>query len=583
MTGIIFHLIDSVTEAPIEGVRVYTQYEEKYTGADGYTAPMDFTPPYWVLVSAELEGYEDWDETLRGGGPDETRTIALTPVGFEPPEKPAPEDLPNPDACLAWAYYWYEGACHAQPPPSPPVEEVDVPLTGNPLIDPIIMALWPIAKGFVGLLQWFGNLFMAPVEAAIIGLVDAITAATTPGSPDKKVEKRVIKLTEKYRERLEKISESVVKSSPGLEEALAGATQILALLLGVEVSLNIGSTLADAPHPFRRLGIPDAARRISSMLGVPGLAAEIAMMPARIGTVQPLEYYYNKEYTPLIPGLGDLITMLVRETITLEEYMEYAAWHGESSTWAERRWRAHWLTVAAGMTHDAYHRGLVEEDQWSAMIVRNDYNPDPFQPGWTADLDIVRGLRKTLIPRVDVRRGWEYGVLPRAEELRETYRGWKAGEVELSPSDQVMAERYDLLGYEEDTLIQVEIQKEAALVGERAAVIRAAGRLFRDALSDAGSSRATRFSGLYAALEAEEITSDEFSRQAALINVEARDAASHAQSEFRSELTDMKIIPELQDLWIRRYKLESLAKAPAVEAEIPAPTPTEAETAAEEL
>jgi len=374
-----------------------------------------------------------------------------------PPAPPAePEDRPTYTAptpaegitaeapCFQAGYYWYDGSCHylAKPPEPPPAETI--PTTGNPFVDPIIGALQAVGKGFLDLLQWFGNLFKGPVEAAILGLVDGITGAMIPGSPEGKVKVRVLRLTEEYRRRLEKISKGVVSSSPDLEAAAAAADQLLGVLLGTEIVTEIASTGLDQVQAIRQMGIPDAARNIMGGLGVYSLMSELATMPARIGTLIPLEYHYNRAYTPRIPALPDLITMLVREVLTPTEYVEYASWQGESATWADRRWEAHWMLPARTWIDDALHRGIISEEEWSRFYIWHDYKPEP-RPGITkSDIEILAPLRKTLIPRVDARRAWEYG-----------HRG-----------DTWLLDQYVKLGYEDDAPLMAEIQKGAALDGE---------------------------------------------------------------------------------------------------------------------
>jgi len=396
------------------------------------------------------------------------------------------------------------------------VEEVTVPTTGNPIIDPIIQALWPIVQGFFEMLKWFGGLFIKPVEDALLAVADTIEAAVTPGTPEQKVQLRAKRLANFYRRLLEKSGRKVVGESPAIELAPTVAAELLSALIGTEVSVEISSTAADAAHPSRRLGIPDAARSLMSMLGVTTIASAIAIMPARIGVLTPLEYWYNKQFTPRIPSPSDLITMLVKEVITPAEFEEYISWHGESAEWASRRWKAHWRTVPPGMLHDAYHRGVISEEQWDKMIIFNDYNPEPWYPEWTSDLDLVRGLRKTLIPRVDLRRAWEMGVI----------------------NDEELVKRYQLLGYEEDSELMAEIQKHVALAAERSAIARAAGRIYRETLE-----------AIQKQLQEGEVTQEE-----------ANKIRYAAEQEFRNEMTDLKIPEMLQDLWVRRYQLEARVK-----------------------
>ena len=397
-----------------------------------------------------------------------TRNLTLAAVFQEvlPERAPPPEDLLSVDECTRFGYHWWEGACHAEEEPPPPVGEIEIPADIPFPWGYVVSGFWAVAKGFMGLIEWFGKALATPVEAAIKGFITDLETALMPGSPEKEIEKQGKRLALLYRRRIEKMARKVVRGSPDLDLAHDEALNALATMITIELSTGVAALIADAVHPLKRIGIKESAGRIMDMMGLFDINRSIARIPADIGIMAPLRYYYNKQYTPLIPGLSDLIYLRRKEAITPEQYAFYAAWHGESGTWADRRWRAHWREVAPGMYHNALHRGLIKEEQWEYGLIINDYNPEPWKPDFTPDLDLVRGLRKTLIPRVDTRRGWEYGVLARTEELREMYHAWKRGEVTLDPNDDAMARRYDLLGYEDDTLIQVEIQKRAALDGE---------------------------------------------------------------------------------------------------------------------
>ena len=368
----------------------------------------------------------------------------------------------------------------------------------------------------IGFLRKLAAMVKAPIEDWIDSAVDTIVNAVSPGSPDEKTKQRAKRLALTFRKHQERLARKMQKHSVDITLAPEVAAEILSALLGTQVTVETATTAADQAQPVRQIGIPQVARKIMESLGFYSIAATIATMPTQIGIITPLRYWYNKQFTPMIPSLSDLITMLTREVITPEEYREYASWHGESAEWANRRWEAHWRLPSPEMIHDAYHRGLLTAEEWDKYLVWHDYKPDP-RPGISvSDLDIVRGLRKALIPRVDLRRAWEMGVI----------------------DDEELVRRYRLLGYEDDAELMAEIQKHVALAAERTAVVRAAGRIYRETLEL-----------LDKQLDKGEIDEDTYNR-----------AAHAAEQEFRRYMEDMKVPPQIQDLWVLRYKLESKIK-----------------------
>lgn len=366
---------------------------------------------------------------------------------------------------------------------------------------PLISFLKGVPGLFLGALRGLTDAIGASVKPMVQGIVDQLSIAMGAESPEEPIEESVKVATEKYLKRIKDLTDPIYKGSPELEVAAANAGQLLTALLGVVVTVEGSATVADNVQPFRGAGIPDVARSFMRTLGLYGLASEVATMPAKIGMLSALEYYYNREFTPRIPALPDLITMLVREVIDIKEYTEYAAWHGESAKWAANRWEAHWRLPARGAITDAYHRGVLTAEERDKYYVWHDFKPEK-RPGITkSDIAIIAGIEKTLIPRVDLRRGWEFGVV----------------------TDEELDEGYIKLGYEDDAERMASIQRSVALAGERAAVARAAGRLFRD--------------GRWTA------------------------------SRFIKELEDLGYPEQIRTLWRRRYELERLAKAKGEEEE----------------
>jgi len=161
-----------------------------------------------------------------------------------------------------------------------------------------------------------------------------------------------------------------------------------------------------------------------------------------------LAFYHLTEE---IPGPGDLIRFVVREVIVYKEFEGWMAKQGFGVFFSKAFWEAHWVLPAPTQIFDAYHRGLISADERDKYIVWHDFKPEPRPDIEKSDLEIIAGLIKTLIPRVDLRRGWELGAI----------------------SDEDLEERYRWLGYEDDAPLMAAIQKAVAMDAEIGDIRRA--------------------------------------------------------------------------------------------------------------
>ena len=330
----------------------------------------------------------------------------------------------------------------------------------------------PALDPWSGLLNWVKGLwdgllgaltgFTRPIQAGMKGLADSALdeaqKALGTESPDPVTAVKAKALAEQLQRRQTEILGQLHRSPLDLSQAPGAAGLLASGLIGAQLAIEILTTVADNLHPIRSTRIVEVAQRISDALGFGGIVSQITMMPTEVGLLPQLRYWYQSQFTPLIPPTQDLTVMLVRETITPDEFNANMAMHGFSRSWANRYWDVHWRLPSPESVTDAFHRGLISAQERDVFLVLHDYRPGP-RPGIArADRDIVAGLQKTLVTRVDLRRGWELGRV----------------------SDERLLQGMQALGYEDDAELVAEIQRAMALEGERNAVARPAGRAFRD-------------------------------------------------------------------------------------------------------
>jgi len=132
-----------------------------------------------------------------------------------------------------------------------------------------------------------------------------------------------------------------------------------------------------------------------------------------------------------LPGYQDIISIYMREGYLEEKWVEipsefvtYLQQLGYSAEWAKRLWGKHWILPSVGLLYDMFHKGIIDYDTMTKMLKYHD-----FEPVWRDRL-IINAYN--MIPRVDVRRGYRYGMLS-AEKLKQRYSwlGFKDQDAEI--------------------------------------------------------------------------------------------------------------------------------------------------------
>jgi hypothetical protein len=157
----------------------------------------------------------------------------------------------------------------------------------------------------------------------------------------------------------------------------------------------------------------------------------------------------------IIPNVQDLITFVVREVITPEDFTMWAEKQGLNKFWSGCYWEAHWRLPSVETVVDAFHRGVITAEELSKYLVWHDYKPTP-RPGISVtDIDIFRATQKTLFTRVDARYAYEFGF-------------WDFDR---------LVKHFQDLGYEDDALDQALVQVGRTLTEEK-------GKLETQAIND---------------------------------------------------------------------------------------------------
>jgi len=119
-----------------------------------------------------------------------------------------------------------------------------------------------------------------------------------------------------------------------------------------------------------------------------------------------------EELIKQIPGPGDLITMMVREVITLEDFYRYMPMQGYYDPWPRFFYEMHWILLPLGEVRRARHRGFIDDDELKVFLKLHDYKPEPRPGVKTSDRDLAAKLIWDLPGRIDTRWLFRHGLVP---------------------------------------------------------------------------------------------------------------------------------------------------------------------------
>jgi len=132
-----------------------------------------------------------------------------------------------------------------------------------------------------------------------------------------------------------------------------------------------------------------------------------------------LQRYWQEKYQPFLPDYSDMISIYVREGYMEEkwveippEFVEFMKELGYNEGWTKRLWGKHWVLPGVDHLYEMFHKKIITYDEMATMLKYHD-----FEPVWR---DRLIANAWSLIPRVDLRRGYAWGIIS-GEQLQERY------------------------------------------------------------------------------------------------------------------------------------------------------------------
>jgi len=292
-----------------------------------------------------------------------------------------------------------------------------------------------------GILDWIADFFVSPIEKAIIELVPEASKIITAIVPEQALAK--------FQPAIDKVlaqfgAATTPSSSLTPDEAWKRAddwTKAMKswfdLYLLTAIGLEIGTAGQLDVSPSMILQAPHIRAFLSTSQDL-----FTKTFDAIVGA--PFQRYLNREHTPFLPSYQDMISIYVREGYLEEKWVEippeFAAYMkelGYSEDWTKRLWGQHWVLPSVGLLYEMFHKKIID---YNAMVQMLKYHD--FEPVWR---DRLIANAWSLIPRVDLRRGYAWGLVSGGElQTRYEKLGFNAEDAATMTG---IARRYGLSAY----------------------------------------------------------------------------------------------------------------------------------------
>ena len=194
-------------------------------------------------------------------------------------------------------------------------------------------------------------------------------------------------------------------------------------------------TVADIENIYYRLKYYGKLSDMRIRMALPEREIEISLgdfkqliksLQDKAGIENPDEFFLNemwrRHYTSglahaqlladmKIPSVSDLITFVVREVISPEDFFVACQMQNLPAYWASAYWEAHWRLPSFESLREAFWRGIISADEFKKYVIWHDYRPFARKGISKSDVDIMMSLQWKLPTRIDTRWMAKYGLL----------------------------------------------------------------------------------------------------------------------------------------------------------------------------
>jgi hypothetical protein len=141
---------------------------------------------------------------------------------------------------------------------------------------------------------------------------------------------------------------------------------------------------------------PDFYNWMESNFGVIGAAKQVYQQGIESAVLKSTQYYWNSLYKPNIPSYADLINMVVKEVLTVEQFKKIMVLQGYNEDYSQKIWDAHFIQPDYASVVAAIRRGHIPLDQIDHYLYLVDLDPRYNDTVWKPLIGAIPDLNSAI-------------------------------------------------------------------------------------------------------------------------------------------------------------------------------------------
>lgn len=191
-----------------------------------------------------------------------------------------------------------------------------------------------------------------------------------------------------------------IPEDPTLQNYIAQSHKMTGELIHHKIGDNIFGLGIEAGTLGQIEGMSNLLYDVQKSFGIDEIVKQINLLPIEKAMLQPFEHAVNSTFPTAIPTYTDLIEMVVKEVITLEQFKTEMLKEGYNKEWSQRIWDKHFIAPNFGDVRRAFHRGALNDEQLIAMMKLVDLDPRYNTDVWLPLIEEIPNVSELVNQRV---------------------------------------------------------------------------------------------------------------------------------------------------------------------------------------